>query len=637
MSTILRNPAEFKYFKRRFVSKWIVLFLDMLIISTSLFIIYLFQDKRFLHDFSLFQYFRGLVSVLIFALIGHLVFKPHQGVIRYTSIHDIKRVLFSRTLSVVLNQIFILLFAKMFNLGQYALSPNTALANYILSCFLLIVFRISIKYVFNLGKSNTSKPSILIYGAGEAGYITLDVLASSYDVTAFVDDNIRKKGKFYQGVKILHPSDNIDKLISKHQIHQVVISVQNCTPKEKREIVDRCMDWGLEVKSVPPIEDWVGGELTKSQIKTIHIEDLLGRDTIQLEGAHIGEKVKGKTVLVTGAAGSIGSEIVRQLIFSKPARIILLDQAETPMYLVEQELDGNPESKSIQLEMVITDVNDMIELKKLFEKFQIDFIFHAAAYKHVPSMEQNPVQAIKVNVLGTRNLADLADQYHVESMVMVSTDKAVNPTNIMGATKRAAEMYVQSKNQHSSTSYITTRFGNVLDSNGSVIPLFKKQIAAGGPVTVTHQDITRYFMTIPEACQLVLEAAFIGNGGEIFVFDMGESVRIADLAHKMIRLSGFIPDKDIKIEYVGLRPGEKLYEELLNDKEFVQPTHHEKIMIFKVIHHDFQSVQDKILCLEALITQSADEMSLVKCLKELVPEFVSQNSRFQSLDARVLN
>ncbi len=634
---MLPNPAEFKYFKRRFVSKWVVLILDMMIISFSLFIVYLFQGKRFLHEFDLINYFRGLVSVICFALVGHSLFKPHQGVIRYTSVHDIKRVLFSRTTALLLNQLYIYSFSLAFSFTFFAITPLAAFANYILSCFLLIVFRLSIKYVFNLGKANTKKPSILIYGAGEAGYITLDVLSSSYEVLAFIDDNIKKRGKFYQGIKILHSGDNIDKFAEKNQINLVVISVQNATPKQKREMVDRCIDWGLEVKSVPPIEEWIGGELTKSQIKTIHIEDLLGRDAIKLEGAHIEAKVKGKTILVTGAAGSIGSEIVRQLMYSKPYRIILVDQAETPMYHIEQDLKIHPHYKEVDIELIIADVRDEKDIESVFRKEKIHFIFHAAAYKHVPAMEQNPIQAIKVNVLGTCLLADLAEKYQVETMVMVSTDKAVNPTNIMGASKRAAEMYVQSKNNQSQTAYITTRFGNVLDSNGSVIPLFKKQIAAGGPITVTHQDITRYFMTIPEACQLVLEAAFIGNGGEIFVFDMGESVKIVDLAQKMIRLSGLIPEKDIKIEYVGLRPGEKLYEELLNDTESVQKTHHDKIMISKVVPNNFNLIHDYVVELKKLVESQSSEIEIVRCLKKMVPEFLSQNSRFQQLDERVLN
>jgi FlaA1/EpsC-like NDP-sugar epimerase len=342
--------------------------------------------------------------------------------------------------------------------------------------------------------------------------------------------------------------------------------------------------------------------------------------------------MQGRTVLVTGAAGSIGSELARQILYYKPSRVLLVDHAETPLYHLELELPLLSSNAYVPIEYILGDVTDKAFMENIFISNQIDIVYHAAAYKHVPSMEKNPIQAIQINVLGTKIIADLASKYNVRKMVFVSTDKAVNPTNVMGASKRAAEMYVQSKNAVSKTKYITTRFGNVLGSNGSVIPLFKKQIEAGGPLTVTHPEITRYFMTIPEACQLVLEASTIGDGGEIFVFDMGESVKIKDLAEKMIRLSGLVPGKDIQIKYSGLRPGEKLYEELLNTSESVLPTHHQKIMIGKVHTPGYRDVNFMLTNLQEIIDIAAGENALVSCLKQLVPEYKSQNSRFESLD-----
>jgi FlaA1/EpsC-like NDP-sugar epimerase len=388
----------------------------------------------------------------------------------------------------------------------------------------------------------------------------------------------------------------------------------------------------LEVKSVPPIDQWANGELTKSQIKVVKIEDLLGRESIELDREHLKGAFHNKTFLITGAAGSIGSELSRQLMFYKPKKIILVDQAETPLHHLEIELSSSYEYGFTEMVTILADIKDFKTMENLFQNNEINYVYHAAAYKHVPAMEKNPQQAVMVNLLGTKNIVDLCDKYQVEKMVFISTDKAVNPTNVMGATKRAAEMYVQSKNVHSHTSFITTRFGNVLGSNGSVIPLFNKQIASGGPLTVTHPEITRYFMTIPEACQLVLEAGYMGKGGEIFVFDMGESIKIVDLAIKMIQLSGLVPERDIKIQYTELRPGEKLFEELLNDKELVMPTHHNKIMIAKMIDYNYREINFMFNEIEDLIFKNLGNRAVVSCLKQLVPEFKSKNSVFEDLD-----
>ncbi|MBL7764912.1 MAG: polysaccharide biosynthesis protein [Chitinophagaceae bacterium] len=624
------NPI--RYLGHRFVSKWVVLLIDLMIISLSLIISYTLLSRQVLSSVSVIDYYKGLISVLAFSLVGHYAFKPHQGVIRHTSMHDVKRVFYSRTLSFVLNTVFIYYLSDALQLSSYAVPMDVAFINYIFSLYLLVQFRLGVKYIFNMGKKNRSKSRIVIYGAGVSGQIVHEALSSSFDVVAFIDDNPLKKGKLFKGIPILFSKDNITPTLERLQVTQAIISLQNLPPKDKRKIVDRCIELGLEAKLVPPIEKWLDGELTTSQIKMVNIEELLGRDVISLDKSSLMYSHTGKTILVTGAAGSIGSEIARQIVYYKPKCILLLDQAETPLYHLEMELDAEIKRNEINIQIILGDINDLNTMRSIFKSYPVDWVFHAAAYKHVPAMEMNPLQAVTVNILGTRLIADLADEYGVEKMVFVSTDKAVNPTNVMGASKRAAEMYIQSKNRVSKTSYITTRFGNVLGSNGSVIPLFKKQIAEGGPITVTHPEITRFFMTIPEACQLVLEAGVMGKGGEIFVFDMGESVKIIDLAHKMIRLSGLVPDKDIKIKFTGLRPGEKLFEELLNNAETIIPTHHEKIMIAKISQKDYQFVSRYIDKMQDLLQHQAGENAVVAALKELVPEYISRNSTFESLD-----
>jgi FlaA1/EpsC-like NDP-sugar epimerase len=632
--TTLKRLQPMHYLGHNLVSSWVILAIDFSLVAVSLFISHsLFgAHSQNLYGFTAVEFYKTLIPIILVSVVGHYIFKPHRGVIRHTSLHDIKLVFFARSASFALNILFIFVLSGYLNLDSYALPFSVAFVNYLISLYLLIQFRLAIKYTFNLGKKALKKPRIIIYGAGQAGQIVYDTLASSYDILAFIDDNPSMKNKMNRGINILHVEDQIVDFIAKKGITEIVISVQNCTPLERRMIVSRCSDWNLNVKSIPPIDKWINGELTSSQIKQVKIEDLLGRDVIQLDKENLRIAMQGRTVLVTGAAGSIGSELARQILYYKPSRVLLVDHAETPLYHLELELPLLSSNAYVPIEYILGDVTDKAFMENIFISNQIDIVYHAAAYKHVPSMEKNPIQAIQINVLGTKIIADLASKYNVRKMVFVSTDKAVNPTNVMGASKRAAEMYVQSKNAVSKTKYITTRFGNVLGSNGSVIPLFKKQIEAGGPLTVTHPEITRYFMTIPEACQLVLEASTIGDGGEIFVFDMGESVKIKDLAEKMIRLSGLVPGKDIQIKYSGLRPGEKLYEELLNTSESVLPTHHQKIMIGKVHTPSYRDVNFMLTNLQEIIDIAAGENALVSCLKQLVPEYKSQNSRFESLD-----
>jgi len=452
---------------------------------------------------------------------------------------------------------------------------------------------------------------------------------TKYHVIGFVEDDITKRGKRIEGVRVYNVEKDFEGLLSSKEVEQLIIAIQQIPAKRKKQIIEVCLSYNVKVWHVPPIHTWINGELSFKQIKKVKINDLLQREPIQLDSAKIKQQITGKNILITGAAGSIGSGLVKEIISYYPQKLILLDQAESALYDLELEL--REKSKFTNYDAVIGDIRNVDRMNKIFKELKPDFVYHAAAYKHVPVMENNPSESLITNVLGTKIIADLSVKYGVEKFVMISTDKAVNPTNIMGASKRIAEIYIQSLDKKHPCKFITTRFGNVLDSNGSVIPRFRKQIEDGGPITVTHPKINRFFMTIPEACQLVLEAGAMGEGGEIFLFDMGDSVKIADLARKMIKLSGLTLGKDIQLVYSGLRPGEKLYEELLNDQENTSPTYHPKIMIGKVREYDFDAVSRKIAGLIELSKQK-NNMAIVRKMKEIVPEFISQNSIYESLD-----
>ena len=594
--------------------------------------------KVFIKSFELqlFTYLRPLLIILFVRLIAFRITRSYSGIVRYTSTQDAVRIFFAIALSTAILLTAELIFEL--NSIQTYINPAVIIIDSLIALAALTGFRILFKLLYNQYapfKSQDTK-ELIIYGAGEAGIIVKRSVERNVKlgkkVVAFLDDNKQLHEKTLEGIKIYSPDVNLNEIFKNPFNPELVIALNELSPIRKKRIIEHCLQHKISVKTIPPVSAWINGEFNLQSIKAIKIEDLLEREPIKLRKNKISNELKDQVILITGAAGSIGSEIVRQCLSFKPKLVVLVDQGETPLYEIENELSAQ------NIEIIVGDVRNVSRMEKIFEHFKPSYVFHAAAYKHVPLMEGNPYEAINTNVFGTQNIANLSAKYQVKKFVFVSTDKAVNPTNIMGASKRIAEIYVQSLNaklrleSDHHTMYITTRFGNVLGSNGSVIPLFKKQIEEGGPVTVTHPEITRYFMTIPEACQLVLEAGVMGNGGEIYIFDMGESIKIIDLAHKMINLSGFEVDKDIKITFTGLRPGEKLREELLNDNENTIGTHNPKIMIARVPEYNYLEVNNII---NKLYDQkdSLKNDTLVKTMKKIVPEYISNNSIYEKLDS----
>jgi FlaA1/EpsC-like NDP-sugar epimerase len=611
-----------------------VLLADLIIVILSFFLSYL-SSRSF--DISQLVFLDLLPKILLVASISSfsfILFGTYSGIVRYTGYKDGLRLL--KSVSFILS---ILLLITIFNFTSLEFRFTTLLFFYLISFAFLIGYRLLFKSIYSSYYSSFyPKKNIVIYGAGEAGFAARRIMehdpTTRVKVVAYIDDNPQKSNKVVDGVKI-YPFEKLGGIFDYYNISEIVIASFSIAPARRSQLVEACMERSITVLNVPPLEKWINGQFTKKQLNTIRIEQLLERDPIKLNHLELGRQLIGGRVIVTGGAGSIGSEIIRQLLKYHPATIVVVDQAETPLHDLELELASY--KTGTKLVFFLGDVRNANRMEELFSNFHPQFVYHAAAYKHVPMMELSPSEAILTNVAGTKLIADLAVKYKVRRFVMISTDKAVNPTNVMGASKRLAEMYVQELSNSSShqTKFITTRFGNVLGSNGSVVLRFKNQIAEGGPVTVTHPDIIRYFMTIPEASQLVLEAGSMGNGGEIFVFDMGKPIPIVDLARKMIRLSGFTPDSEIAIMYTGLRPGEKLYEELLNDAENTLPTHHEKILIAKV-----REFSNKFLSLELpelfhLASSPENKMAMVAKMKELIPEFVSNNSVFQKLDGNI--
>ena len=615
--------------------RWIIIVIDLLIATFSLGLSYLIRfDLN--TEFSIFKKEWEVLSksILFYFIIKFCVFyalKIHRGLVRYTSIQDLRRILLA---SIISSLIFLILSLIRKNyLDDYYLFPMSILImEFIFSLTFMAGSRFIIKLLYLESiKSTQVKENVLIYGAGTMGMITkrtIEVDTRNNQVAiGFIDNNNRLVGNRIDGLPIYSP-DKILELKQQLNITTLIISIRNPNADQLKKVIENCLEAGIKVQKVPDPKTWVNGELSALQLVKIPIEDLLGRAPIALNQEKLRASLSEKTILVSGAAGSIGSGLVLELLRHNPKKIILLDQAESPLYDLENQL--RQLETQTKLEVVIGDVCSLNRMQKIFDVFRPQIIFHAAAYKHVPMMENNPSEAIHTNILGTKHLVDLACEYYAEKFIFISTDKAVNPTNVMGASKRIAEMYAQFKNQSGSTQFITTRFGNVLGSNGSVIPLFQKQIENGGPVTVTDERITRFFMTIPEACQLVLEAFTMGEGGEIFVFDMGESIKIIDLAKKMIQLSGLELNKDISIKITGMRPGEKLYEELLADEENTLSTHHPKILIAKTRENSSQLGQE----IDALIAlfDEQNNQDIVMKMKEIVPEFISQNSTYEKLD-----
>jgi len=615
---------------------------DLFIVLFSFFVSY---SLRFNFDTGAMNMERVIWQMLFVmpaSMIGFLVFKPFNGIIRHTAARDIQRILSSMILSSGLLAIISLTTYSHGLVSPFMIPFSVMIIHFLLCVFLMTWTRLLVRLIYqNLRLYNKKEVRVMIMGAGELGQITMTALERSanpnYKVIGFIDDNKQLQGKAKAGVPIFSLRKAFNGIIQSQQIDEMIIAVnRGGMPDERvRKVMDLCIKQKITIKAIPPVNDWITSELNARQLRHMNIEDLLGRDEIALDTERIREGLKKSVILVTGGAGSIGSELIRQLLMFDALKVVIVDQAESALYDLQNELLTKG-YKTDRFDVVVGDVTNFFRMVQLFERFHPDMVFNAAAYKHVPLMEENPYEAIRVNIGGTQLLANLSIKYKVKKFVMISTDKAVNPTNVMGASKRICEMYIQSQSQLEgmNTQFITTRFGNVLGSNGSVVPLFSKQIAAGGPVTLTHRDITRYFMTIPEACQLVLEAGFMGSGGEIFVFDMGKPVKIYDLAVKMITLAGLEPGRDIAIVETGLRPGEKLYEELLATKENTLPTYHKKIMIGKIRENNPILVHHDVISLLNLLKGATDD-ELVSAMKKLVPEFKSQNSTYERLDHEI--
>lgn len=620
----------------KYSSKWVVLIIDItLTVLAFVFSYFIRFDATF--SFNKENLYYQLPFVIIAGFVSFLVVGSYKGIIRHTGTRDAFNV-FAGTLIMSSLTLFVMLNARFFGAPEiYVIPISIIIIHYLVNTFVLIISRFIFKALYEIITTDVKDvKNVLIFGAGDSGIITYGALnkdtKENFEVVAFLDDDINKIGKKIDRVKILGLNSIGEDFIKKNDIDEAIISAQNVKSDRLLEVTTHLMQFGIEVKIVPPLSKWIGGSLEVSQIKQVKIEDLLERAPIKIVNPIVEREVNKKKLLITGAAGSIGSEITRQLSRYKCKELILIDQAESPLYDLQQELRLKP---SIKITSIVADVSDEKRMEEIFELYRPDRVFHAAAYKHVPLMEDNPYEAIKTNVMGTKIIADISAKYKVDRFVMISTDKAVNPTNIMGATKRIAELYISClSKQNRETKFTTTRFGNVLGSNGSVIPLFKKQILRGGPLTLTHKEITRYFMTIPEACSLVLEAGTMGEGGEIYIFDMGEAVKIYDIAKKMIRLSGLRYPEDIDIKITGLRPGEKLYEELLANGENTIPTYHNKIMIAKVKEMDCNLIEHSIreLCLNNNNNSNHDSVLL---MKSIVPEFISNNSIYEKLDKKV--
>lgn len=624
--------AKQNFSKFNIVSIWVIMFLDLICVAVAVMLALLIRASfKELSALPSDIYWKAPLLILPVRAIFFLIFRTEKMVVRYTNARNIIRIF----LSCLSGTIFIYLVNKVtfFISGAHLIPVSIPGMEFFISTVFLIIYRLLFK-IFYLEQVNPTKlkKNIIIFGAGESGVTTKRALdrdvKTKYNVLAFFDEDPKKVGKEVENLPVIKYK-KLDEYLQKNNISFLIISVQDLPAAKKNEITEIALPYNVKVLQVPPVTRWINGSLSFKQIKKVKIEDLLERDPIVMDKQLVSKDIMNRTILITGAAGSIGSEIVQQLLNFNYGRLILVDNSETPVFFLRSYCNNFNHMKNV--EILVCDITDTAKMEEVFSTYKPQLVYHAAAYKHVPIMEDNPQAAIKVNVQGTRLLADLSVKYGVEKFVMISTDKAVNPTGVMGASKRIAEIYVQALNFNQSvTKFITTRFGNVLGSKGSVIPIFKRQIENGGPITVTHPDITRYFMTIPEACQLVITAGAVGKGGEIFIFDMGHPVKIYDLAVKMIKLSGLVLGKDIEIRFSGLREGEKLYEELLANQEDTIPTDHKKIMIAKVRRYEYDAVSQEIAQLIDL--KNGDPFVIVKKMKEIVPEFVSNNSKFDVLN-----
>lgn len=615
--------------------RWLVLLIDVYIVINTFIVSYLIRFN-FSFNFDTSKLLLQIPIVVLASFISFLLIGSYKGIIRHTGFKDSFNVFLASFLIFGLLIGTVLLNYKLDFIPEFTIPKSIIAIHFLLNAVVLIASRYLYKELFTLLWADSEiEKRVLIYGAGEAGVLAYSVLnddkASKTQIVGFIDDDKRKWNNKLNGITVFNAAKVDAGFIEKKNIEEIVFAIQNISPSRLLEIVDKISKLPVKVKIVPTFKSWIDGDLQLKQIKSVRIEDLLGRRPIEIENPILEKEFFNKTILITGAAGSIGSEIARQVSQFNYKQIVLIDQAESDLYNLQQyfvnnQIDG--------ITCVVADIQNKDRMFSIFKKHQPNIVFHAAAYKHVPFMEENPYEAIRTNVMGSKIIADLSVQFAIEKFVMISTDKAVNPTNIMGASKRIAEKYMCCLNEKGTTKFITTRFGNVLGSNGSVIPLFKQQIEKGGPVTVTHKEITRYFMTIPEACQLVLEAGSMGDGGEIFVFDMGKSVKIFDLALNMIRLSGLKYPEDIDVKITGLRPGEKIYEELLASSENTKETHHEKIMIASVAPIDVLKFQSEIEELCIINSNEEIEKTVLK-MKLIVPEFISNNSKYEALDASI--
>ena len=621
--------------KMTILPSWVIILVDLfcVVVAISLAIIIRSTFGANLPHLSVNEIFNSFLYIIIIRTLVFILFGTQKMVVRYTNSKNLLNIFFACIVATLILYSSNIIVNKIFNLKHFV-PMSIIFMELTITLVLLIFYRIQFKtYYLETINPSKLKKNIVIFGAGESGILTKRVFdrdqISKYNVLAFFDEDPNKIGMTLESLKVKSFAQLPDYL-DKYNISFLIISIQNLPTAKKNEITVIALQHNVKVLVVPPVLKWINGELSFKQIRKIKIEELLEREPIELDKSLVSKDLISKTIMITGAAGSIGSEIVRQIMEFDYEKLVLVDNAETPSFFLTNQCMARRQMRNIDI--LLVDITDKVRMDEIMSKYKPDVIYHAAAYKHVPLMEENVNSSIKVNVEGTKNLADLAVKYGTQKFVMVSTDKAVNPTSVMGASKRIAEIYVQSLNfEQEQTKFITTRFGNVLGSNGSVIPVFREQIENGGPITVTHPDITRYFMTISEACQLVITAGAMGKGGEIFIFDMGESVKIYDLAVKMVKLSGLTLGKDITIEFSGLRQGEKLYEELLANQENTKQTEHEKIMIADVRRYSYSDVSQRIGALIKL--KDSDPFEIVKEMKAIVPEYKSQNSRFDILNS----